>query len=221
VRGVSPQVRASLDSPYVWEYATGVNRQFGSRAAFVPTSSTAITAASTFNAPTRRRGRPLIRARLHRPACEDASYDLTLLENDDNGLLNRQYTGLSLQAQYRAGTRVDFGGNYTISRAWGNVEVRPCQMDRSPRAQAAERRSTAIRNTAASGISRAAICRSTSVIARDCGSMYRPWVSGLTLRVLQALESGVPYSASNQNGAFVNGVDPRPLVANPGYLNPP
>jgi hypothetical protein len=46
-------------------------------------------------------------------------------------------------------------------------------------------------------------------------------VRGLTLSVLQALESGVPYSASNQNGAFVNGVDPRPYVGNPGYLNPP
>ena len=33
VRGVSPQVRDSLDSPSVWEYATGVNRSFGGRAA--------------------------------------------------------------------------------------------------------------------------------------------------------------------------------------------
>ena len=34
MRGVSPQViDGSLESPYVWEYATGVNRQFGSRAA--------------------------------------------------------------------------------------------------------------------------------------------------------------------------------------------
>jgi hypothetical protein len=37
-----------------------------------------------------------------------------------------------------------------------------------------------------------------------------PWSTGITLSVLQALESGVPYSASNQNGSFVNGVDPRP-----------
>ena len=46
-------------------------------------------------------------------------------------------------------------------------------------------------------------------------------VTGLTLSLLQALESGVPYSASNQNGAFVNGVDARPSVVNPGYLTPP
>ena len=41
---------------------------------------------------------------------------------------------------------------------------------------------------------------------------------GLTLSVLQTLESGVPYGAVNTNG-----VDPRPYVTNPGnaYLTPP
>jgi hypothetical protein len=48
-----------------------------------------------------------------------------------------------------------------------------------------------------------------------------PWGSGLTLSLLQALESGVPYSASNQNSATLNGVDARPYVANPGYVTPP
>jgi hypothetical protein len=32
IPGVSPQI-GELSSPYTWEYATGVNRQFGSRAA--------------------------------------------------------------------------------------------------------------------------------------------------------------------------------------------
>src|SRR4029079_11989942 len=41
---------------------------------------------------------------------------------------------------------------------------------------------------------------------------------GLTLSVLQAIESGVPYAAVNTNG-----VDTRPYVTNPGnvYLTPP
>jgi hypothetical protein len=45
-----------------------------------------------------------------------------------------------------------------------------------------------------------------------------PWAPGLTLSVLQALESGVPYGAVNTNG-----VDPRPYGTNPGgvYLTPP
>jgi hypothetical protein len=41
-------------------------------------------------------------------------------------------------------------------------------------------------------------------------------VEGLTLSVLQALESGVPYSPPS-----FNGVDPGPYVKNPGYLTPP
>jgi len=43
-------------------------------------------------------------------------------------------------------------------------------------------------------------------------------VPGLTVSVLQALESGVPYGAVNGNG-----VDPRPYVTNPtnAYLTPP
>ena len=48
---------------------------------------------------------------------------------------------------------------------------------------------------------------------------YSPdFVPGLTLSVLQALESGVPYGAVNTNG-----VDPRPYVTNPNnaYLTPP
>ena len=49
-------------------------------------------------------------------------------------------------------------------------------------------------------------------------SRVRP---GLTLSVLQALESGTPYSASNQNASSLNGVDARPYLANPGYVNPP
>jgi hypothetical protein len=50
---------------------------------------------------------------------------------------------------------------------------------------------------------------------------FTPWIPGLTFSFLQALESGVPYSASNQNSATVNGVDPRSSVANPGYATPP
>ena len=104
VRGVSPQVRGSLDSPYVWEYATGVSRQFGSRGAvradFVYrdygnfyVQRTDLSTGSAIDdrsfAPASVRGR---------------AYDLTLLENENDGLLSRQYAGLSLQAQYPGGT---------------------------------------------------------------------------------------------------------------------
>ena len=46
---------------------------------------------------------------------------------------------------------------------------------------------------------------------------YNPdFAPGLTVSLLQAIESGVPYGAVNTNG-----VDPRSFVTNPGYLTPP
>jgi len=42
----------------------------------------------------------------------------------------------------------------------------------------------------------------------------------LTVSLLESLESGVPYSASNQNGT-ANGVNSAAFVTNPGYLTPP
>jgi hypothetical protein len=222
VRGVTPQVLdGSLDSPYVWEYATGVNRQFGSRAAvradFVyrdyggfyvqRVDRTTGTATDTRSfAPASVQGR---------------AYDLALLGNDTEGLLNRQYTGLSLQAQYRAGTRLDFGGNYTISRAWGNIEGET--VPNGPITAGTSGRESVFSYPEYRG----AWNYPSGDLSIDQRHRARLWlnvspgVRGLTLSVLQALESGVPYSASNQNGAFVNGVDPRSYVANPGYLNPP
>jgi hypothetical protein len=46
-----------------------------------------------------------------------------------------------------------------------------------------------------------------------------PW--GLSLGLTQALESGAPYSASNQNAPLFNGINPQPYVTNPGYRTPP
>ena len=220
VRGVSPQVRGSLDSPDVWEYAGGVSRQFGGRGAvradFVYRDyggfylwRTDMTTGRAIDdrpfAPAGVRGRP---------------YDLTLIENDDDGLLNRQYAGLSLQAQYRSGTRYDFGGNYTISRAWGNVEGET--VPNGPIASGASGRDAVLHYPEYRGTWN----YPEGNLSIDQRHRARLWlnvtpVTGLTLSVLQALESGVPYSASNQHGAFVNGVDARPFVVNPGYVNPP
>src|SRR4029453_6394418 len=46
--------------------------------------------------------------------------DIAFLENDP-GLLERNYTGVSLQGQYRIGTRIQLGGNYTWSESKGNT----------------------------------------------------------------------------------------------------
>jgi hypothetical protein len=222
VRGVSPQVRGSLDSPYVWEYATGVNRQFGSRAA-VRADFVYRDYGGFYIQRTDLTTGAAVDTRSFAPASvQGRAYDLTLIENDKDGLLNRQYTGLSLQAQYRGGARFDFGGNYTISRAWGNVEGET--VPNGPIASGASGREAVYNYPEYRGewnFPSGDLSIDQRHRARLWLNVTPPKVSGLTLSLLQALESGVPYSASNQNGAFVNGVDPRPYVANPGYLNPP
>ena len=51
---------------------------------------------------------------------EGRTYDLVTIGND-NDLAVRRYAGLSLQGTYRRGS-FDVGGNYTLSRNWGNFE---------------------------------------------------------------------------------------------------
>ena len=49
-----------------------------------------------------------------------------------------------------------------------------------------------------------------------------PRVTGLTLSLMETLESGTPFGPNNINNTpNYNGVDPRPYVVNPGYLTPP
>ncbi|MGH9722672.1 MAG: hypothetical protein ACRD8O_20885 [Bryobacteraceae bacterium] len=55
---------------------------------------------------------------------------------------------------------------------------------------------------------------------------YRPGgIGGLTLSLLETLESGVPYGGGGRDvlsqTANTSGVDARPCVTNPGYLSPP
>ncbi len=222
VRGVSPQLRDSLDSPSTWEYATGVNRTFGSRAAlradFVyrnydnfyiqrtdPTTGGALDDRSF--APAAVRGR---------------AYDLTLIENDSQDIFSRRYAGVTMQGQYRPGPRVDVGANYTLSRAWGNLEGETFAMGAITAGESGREAAYSYPE-----YRQAAWNYPEGDLAIDQRHRARvwvnvtPWVRGLTFSVLQALESGVPYSASNQNGAALNGVDPRPYVVNPGYINPP
>lgn len=216
VRGVSPQIFDSLDSPSVWEYSGGVARQFGARASLRADATyrslgdfyVARTDTSTgIVADTRSFAPPSVQGRL---------YDLAIIENESSGLLHREYAGVTFQAQYRFGTMVDVGANYTLSRTWGNVDGE---------------------NVASGPITDSSLQYPEykegewNYPDADLSSDQRhrarlwinynlPWVQGLGLSLVQALESGVPYSASNQNGTF-NGVDPRLSVTNPGYRTPP
>jgi hypothetical protein len=202
IPGVSPQI-GDLRSPHTWEYAAGVNRQFHSRAAvradviYRDYHDFYIDRTTAGDRVQDNEGRP---------------YDLVLVGNDDS-LLKRRYAGLTMQGTYRFGI-ADIGGNYTVSRNWGNVGAAEGETfangpvrfdDRFPEYK------------------QPAWNFPEGDLPTDQRHRARLWLNyhsqrfpGLTLSALELLESGVPYGAVNTSG-----VDPRPYIANPGYVNPP
>jgi outer membrane receptor for ferrienterochelin and colicin len=209
IPGLTPQIRGSLDSPYNLEYAGGVNRQFGSKAAlradvayrkFYDAYITQID--TTTGKVTNSFGQ---------------QFDLALVGNDKNGLLHRQYAGLTLSGTYRFTPRVDVGGNYTLSHTWGNFE--------GENVGSGPVTSSAYSYPEYKQASWNFPDGDLQVDQRHRSRMWLnygvPGLEGMTLSFLQTLESGVPYGASNLNGASFNGVNPRPYVTNPGYITPP
>jgi hypothetical protein len=137
-------------------------------------------------------------------------YDLAIIENESSGLLHREYAGVTFQGQYRFGTKADVGGSYTLSHLWGNVDGENVT-------------SGPITDTALQypEYKEAEWNFPDGDLSADQRHRARLWLTynlpwGLSLGLVQALESGAPYSASNQNAALFNGINPQPRT-NPGY----
>jgi outer membrane receptor protein involved in Fe transport len=204
IPGIATQIEGSLRSPYVSEGAVGGSRLLGDKGALradlifrdfndfyanrVDMSTGQVT--STIGA--------------------TRVFDRTLVENTDE--VERKYTGLNLQGNYRAASRIDLGGSYTLSRLWGNVDG----------------------ETVAAGPTRSGILTRPEYFdpawsfpigdlasdqrhrARLWGTVRLPWLEGATratVGVVQRIESGTPYGAPGtvRTGNF---------VTNPGYRTP-
>jgi outer membrane receptor for ferrienterochelin and colicin len=205
IPGVTPQIADGLSSPSAWEYAAGVSRQFGARASLRADllvrhyvnfyMRQADTSTGQVQDPTGR------------------AFDLALITNAPDGLLSRDYAGGTFTGTYRFGRTLDIGANYTLSKASGNFDAEnvasgPVPFDYRYAQYKQESWNFPQGDLAVDQRHRARLWAN-----------YNPaFVPGLTLSVLQALESGVPYGAVNTNG-----VDPRPYVTNPNnaYLTPP
>ena len=102
-----------LNSPYVLAYAAGVSRQLGGRAV--------VRADYSY-----RDYRDFYSARIDTSTGTVADPlggqkdDLAIVENTNN--LTRRYSGVTVSATYRASARTEIGGNYTLSRLWGNFD---------------------------------------------------------------------------------------------------
>jgi hypothetical protein len=211
IRGVSAQVGSGFKSPNVMEYGAGINRQFGSRGAlradFVYRNFSDFYSQRTDLST----GKVIDSRPVAPPQVAGRSYDLSLIENTN--VYDRQYAGLTSQATYRFSSFVDTGVTYTLSRAWGNVDGE--NVGSGP----------LINDLLAyPEYKQAAWYAPSGDLSIDQRHRARAWVnvtipgmSGLTLSILQALESGVPYGAV----ATANGVDAARWITNPGYLTPP
>ena len=199
VPSVSIKIPNSLDSPNALEYAAGVSRQLGSRAAvradyvfrnfrdfyatFVNTSTgVAVDALGNRS-------------------------DVQIVQNTND--LKRRYQGLTVQGTYRISGRTDIGGNYTLSRLWGNFDGENVASGPvTATAFAYPEYKQASWNYPEGDLS--ADQRHRSRLWINYGV---PKVPALTISLLETMASGVPYGA-------VGTVDAKPYVTNPGYVTP-
>jgi hypothetical protein len=203
IPGVQTQIRDSLASPHANEIATGVSRQLGGRGAI--RADVVYRDFSDFYAERVDTSTGQVTDEVGQ------EFDLALVENTN--LLSRQYTALSTQVNYRLGSRIDLGGNYTLSRLWGNVNG----------------------ETIGSGpVTTSALSypeyfdlgwfAPEGDLAPDQRHRLRMWgtvrlpigerFGNVTLGALEQINSGTPYGAlgSIRTGSY---------VSNPGYVEPP
>jgi outer membrane receptor protein involved in Fe transport len=207
--GLTPRIGDNLRSPFAYEYSSGISRQIGSRAS--------VRADATY-----RTYHDFYASRIDGTTGTvtnsfGQTFDLSLVENSD--LLKRQYSGLTTQATYRLNARSQVGGQYTLSHAWGNFEGENVGAGPIP--------SGALEYPEYKEASWNYPEGDLQVDQRHRARLWLlygvPHVDGMTVSLLQTLESGVPYGASNLNATgSVNGVNPQPYVTDaPAYINPP
>ena len=129
---------------------------------------------------------------------------------------------MTVSANYRFGVGTNIGGNYTVSRLWGNFEgesvgAGPLTADVFEYPEYRELSWYAPEGDLAQDQRH----RSSLWISYEI-----PKLNGLVVSFLQTLASGLPYGAGggNPNGqigfASNASVDARPYIANPGYATP-
>jgi outer membrane receptor protein involved in Fe transport len=190
--GVSVKIPNGLASPNVLAYAVGISRQFGNKAT--------VRADYSF-----RDYKDLYSQRVDRSTGTIVDSfgnvaDLAIVENTND--LKRRYSGATISANYRFSARTNIGGNYTLSRLWGNFDGENVASGplTSNDFQYPEYRQASW-YTPAGDLSADQRHRSTLWLQYGV-----PKIDGLILSLLEDLASGVPYGA-------VGTVDARPFVA--------
>jgi len=208
VPGLNTRIASGVRSPAVNEWAAGATRRLGSKGLlrvdgvyrdFQDFYSTRVD-------PTTGQVRNSLGTLL----------DVRILENTDD--VERRYWGINTQVSYRGSRRLNLGGNYTLSRTWGNVDGE---------------------NSASGPISstpnfygeytQARWNRPEGDLGTDQRHKLRAWavydlpvpsaLGRVNVSVLQHFNSGLAYGAVG-GVSRAGAVDPRPYVTNPGYAVP-
>jgi hypothetical protein len=203
IPGVQTQIRESLSSPHAKEIATGVSRLLGDRGAI--RADVVYRNFSDFYAD---------RIDLSTGQVTDSAgqvFDLALVENTN--VLDREYVALSAQANYRFGSRVDLGGNYTVSRLWGNVNGETINSGPVTSSETTYPEYLDLAWAAPNGD-----------LAADQRHRLRLWgtarlpvserFGSFTVAVFEQINSGTPYGA-------LGAIDSTPYVPDLGYSQPP
>jgi hypothetical protein len=202
IPGLATRIDGSLKSPRADEVVVGLSQQIGTRGA-VRLDFVNRTFGDFY----------ITRTDLTTGQAEDEFgqlYDVGLIENTNE--LDRQYRALNAQVSYRAGTDLNVGASYTLSRLWGNVNGE--NFGSGPITSSA---------FAYPEFSDPSWSRPEGDLAADqrhrariWGTWALPWARGvadMSLGAVQILESGTPYGA-------VGGVDVSSVAVN-GYAVPP
>jgi outer membrane receptor protein involved in Fe transport len=203
IPGVQTQIRESLVSPHAKEFATGVSRQLGGRGAV--RADVVYRNFSDFYAD---------RIDTSTGQVTDSAgqvFDLALVENTN--ILDRQYAAVSAQANYRLGSRIDLGGNYTLSRLWGNVNGETINSGPVSSSVTSYPEYFDLSWSAPEGD-----------LGADQRHRIRLWgtarlpvadrLGTFTVALFEQINSGTPYGA-------LGGIDSSPYVTDPGYSQPP
>jgi hypothetical protein len=198
--GVNRKIGESLTTPSTWEYAVGFAGLMGTRGSyrvdfvykdFNDFYTDSVTPGVFATDPTGR------------------NFDLNLIVNTND--LDRRYKAVQGQIQYRFTGDLTIGGNYTLSRTWGNINGENAS-------------SGPVQDDFLAYIEYKDISWNTPTgdLSTDQRHKLRLWgnydwgwgtAGRMNIGLLQRMNSGSPYSADAS-------IDTRSYVTNPGYLTP-
>jgi len=213
IPGVNKKINDSLQSPYALEYAGGISRTLGQRGTmrfdYVYRDFHDFYSQRT----------DLTTGRVTDSAGQ--AFDLSVVENTDD--LKRRYQAGTWQVSYRLMSHLNVGGNYTLSRLWGNIDgENTTSGPLTARSEDYPEYRQASWNYPEGNLfgdqrHRARIWGTYAVPLKETAG-------ALDVSLLFGAGSGVPYvlgsASTSAPGLTIGQIDPRPYVVNPGYVNP-